>query len=256
MPLPRGWILNLMEGDHTFRVTFFRPSSIMWWRQGPNDWEMFVWKVGRAKTFSLIVVTTDGEVGLHVGAERAEMGRLSRQEAMMAAQTAFSPRSPQMRTFFEQVSSVSSQPFPRCWGTPASKIPICCQYLNQCQHPLQQNLNWLKYVSVRVYVLLLLFISKEWNFVHVMIFVGKVFFCWKSSWNIRPKTFCLPKYFGVMYTLPWNCPEEEKILEIFSGRGRSNFFRAGQGSVESFTGLGKSGHPFPGQDVCACASLI
>ena len=91
MPLPRGWILNLMEGDHTFRVTFFRPSSIMWWRQGPNDWEMFVWKVGRAKTFSLIVVTTDGEVGLHVGAERAEMGRLSRQEAMMAAQTAFSP---------------------------------------------------------------------------------------------------------------------------------------------------------------------
>ena len=29
MPLPRGWILNLMEGDHTFRVTFFRPSSTM-----------------------------------------------------------------------------------------------------------------------------------------------------------------------------------------------------------------------------------
>ena len=52
---------------------------------------MFVWNIGRAKTFSLIVVTTDGEVGLHVGAERAEMGRLSRQEAMMAAQTAFPP---------------------------------------------------------------------------------------------------------------------------------------------------------------------
>ena len=91
MPLPRGWILNLMEGDHTFRVTFFRTSSLMCWRLVPNDWVMFVWKVGRAKTFSLIVVTTDGEVGLHVGAERAEMGRLSRQEAMMAAQTAFSP---------------------------------------------------------------------------------------------------------------------------------------------------------------------
>ena len=113
------------------------------------------------------------------------------------------PRSPQMRTFFEQVSSLSSQSFSRCWGTPASKIPICCQYLNQCQHPLQQNLNWLKYVSVRVYVLLLLFISKEWNFVPVVIFVGNFFFCWKS-----------------------------------------------------FTGLGMSGHPFPGQDACACASLI
>ena len=179
MPLPRGWISNSMEGDHTFRVTFFRPSSIMWWRQGPNDWEMFVWKVGRAKTFSLIVVTTDGEVGLHVGAERAEMGRLSRQEAMMAAQTAFPPRSPQMRTFFEQVSSLSSQHFPRCWGTPASKIPIYCQYLNQCQHPLQQNLNWLKYVSARVYVLLLLFISKE--------FCPCCDFCWKSFFFLLEK---------------------------------------------------------------------
>ena len=80
----------------------------------------------------------------------------------------------------------------------------------------------------------------------------KLFFCWKSSWNIRPKTFCLPKYFGVMYTLPWNCPEEEKILEIFLGRGRNKFFRAGQGSVESFTGLGKSGHPFQAR-TCAPA---
>ena len=64
---------------------------------------MFVWKIGHAKTFSLIVVTTDGEVGLHVGAERAEMGRLSRQEAMMAAQTAFPPDPHKWELFFEQV---------------------------------------------------------------------------------------------------------------------------------------------------------
>ena len=218
---------------------------------------MFVWKVGRAKTFSLIVVTTDGEVGLHVGAERAEMGRLSRQEAMMAAQTAFSPDPhkwelfsnkfplfpPSLSHAAEAHQLVRSQSAVNIlinvntlynrtwtdWNTSVSGSMFCCY----CLYPRNEILSLLWFLLEKLF-----------------------FFCWKSSWNIRPKTFCLPKYFGVMYTLPWNCPEEEKILEIFSGRGRSNFFRAGQGSVESFTGLGKSGHPFPGQDVCACASLI
>ena len=182
---------------------------------------MFVWKIGRAKTFSLIVVTTDGEVGLHVGAERAEMGRLSRQEAMMAAQTAFPPDPHKWELFSNKFSSLSSQPFPRCWGTPASKIPICCQYHNQCQHPQQQNLNWLKYVSVRVYVLLLLFISKEWYFVRVMIFVGKVvFFLLEKFLKYTTQNFLPTKIFWRYVHFALKLPQ--------GGKDFGNIFGAGQ----------------------------
>ena len=218
---------------------------------------MFVWKVGRAKTFSLIVVTTDGEVGLHVGAERAEMGRLSRQEAMMAAQTAFSPDPHKWELFSNKFSSLSSQPFPRCWGTPASNIPICCQYHNQCQHPQQQNLNWLKYVSVRVYVLLLLFISKEWYFVPVRFLWEKLFFFVGKVLEIYdPKLFAYQNILALCTLCLETALRRKRFWKYFRGGAEENFFRAGQGSVESFTGLGKSGHPFPGHDVCACASLI
>ena len=158
-----------------------------------------------------------------------------------------------MRTFFEQVSSLSSQPFPRCWGTPASKIPICCQYLNKCQHPLQQNLNWLKYVSVRVYVLLLLFISKEWNFVPVMIFVGKVaFFVGKVLEIYDPKLFAYQNILALCTLCLETAPRRKRFWKYFRGGAEVIFSGQGRAVLKVLRGWASQGTLFQAR-TCAPA---
>ena len=150
------------------------------------------------------------------------------------------PRSPQMRTFFrtsfplfppslshaaEALQLVRSQyavnilinvniliSMDRWSQSKSSKKNPLQQYVNLCQRGqkepelIKKRQRWGQWLCCyclcpRNEILSLLWFLLEKLF----------FFCWKSSWNILPKTFCLPSFFGDMYTLPETAPRRRRF---------------------------------------------